>query len=236
MDKKVLKAEKRSLTGRKVKSLRNEGKLPANVFGRNVKSISIQVDGKDFEKTFREVGETGLVELTLGKEKRPVLVHNVQSDPVTDTLLHVDFLQVDLKQKVTAQVPLELVGEAPAEKQGLGTVVQYLNELEVEALPTDLPDKFEIDLSSLTEVNQVIQVKDVKLDKSKVEIQEGADEIVVKVEPPKEEEEEPVPVSEEGAEESAEGATEATAEDKAEGGEKKEQPKEANTSDKKAEN
>lgn len=99
MDKKVLKAEKRSLTGRKVKSLRNEGKLPANVFGRNVKSISIQVDGKDFEKTFREVGETGLVELTLGKEKRPVLVHNVQSDPVTDTLLHVDFLQVDLKQK-----------------------------------------------------------------------------------------------------------------------------------------
>jgi large subunit ribosomal protein L25 len=205
MDKKVLNAEKRTLVGRKVKTLRREGALPANVFGRNVKSVSVQVNAKEFERTFAVTGETGLVELTLGKEKKPVLIHNVQTDPVTDTILHVDFLQVDLKQKVTAQVPLELVGESPAEKQGLGTVVQYLNELEVQALPTDLPDKFEIDLTKLSEVDQMVQVKDVKIDKAKVEIQEGGDEIIVKVEPPKEEEkEEVVAPMEEGVAEEAE--------------------------------
>lgn len=214
MDKKTLKAEKRTLSGRKVKKLRNEGNLPANVFGRDIKSVSVQVNTKEFEKTFAETGETGIVELVIGSDKRPVLVHNVQTDPVSDSVLHVDFLQVNLKQKVTAQVPIELVGESPAEKQGLGTVVQYLNELEVEALPTDLPDKFEIDTSVLSEVDQAIQVKDVKIDKTKVEIQEGAEEIVVKVEPPKEEKEEEVVVAPaEGAEEAGEAKEAASSEE-----------------------
>ena len=111
-----LKAEKRKVEGRKVKTLRREGILPANVYGKDVKSLSIQVSLKEFSKVFKEAGETGLVEIEIGKEKRPVLVNNIQYDPVTDLPLHVDFHQVDLKKKTTASVPIEFVGDAPAEK------------------------------------------------------------------------------------------------------------------------
>ena len=215
MDKLTLNVEKRDLTGRKVKKLRKEGIVPANIFGKKVKSVSVQADAKTFEKIFINAGETQLVELTLDKEKKPVLVHHVQRDPVTDQLLHIDFLQVDLTQKVTANVPVELVNESPAEKQGIGTAVQQINEIEVEALPADLPEKFEVDLSELAEVDQMVLVKDLKVDRSKVEITNSEDDIVVKVEPPKEEKEEPVATPAEGEE----GPTEAPAEGEEEKGE-----------------
>lgn len=189
---KKLKAEQRKVTGRKVKKLREEGKLPANIFGKGVKSVSIQVDDKEFRNAFKEAGETGIIEITFGKETRPVLIHNVQTDPITGEDLHVDFHQVNLKEKVSAAVPVETAGEAPAEKQGLGTAVQYLDEVEVEALPMDLPEVFEVDLSGLEQVDQAIFVKDLPVDKNKVEIKQDPEEIVVKVEPLREEEEEPV--------------------------------------------
>lgn len=200
MDAKTLKAESRKVTGRKVKNLRKEGILPGNVYGKKVKSESLQVNLKDFEKVYKEVGETGLIRLEIEKEKepRPVLIHSVQMHPVTDESIHVDFLQVDLKEKVTAEVPVELIGESPAEKQGLGTVVLMFNEIEVEALPADLPEKFEVDKATLTEVDQTILVKDLKVDKNKVEIKAGGDEIVVKVEPPQKEEVVAPPVPAEG--------------------------------------
>lgn len=201
MNKLVLKAEKRKLSGRKVKQLRKEGVIPANVFGKKVKSESIQMKLVDFEKVYKESGETGLLELHINSDKKPVLVHNVQQDPVTDTALHIDFLQVNLKEKVSAEIPIELIGESPAEKQGLGTVVQYMDEVEVEALPTDLPESFEIDISKLTEVDQTIYLKDLKFDKAKVELKEDLEKIVVKLEPIKEEKEEviaPEAVPEEG--------------------------------------
>lgn len=196
MNKLTLKAETRKLSGRKVKKLRLQGFIPANIYGRKFKSHSIQVDKKDFEKVFSEAGETGLVEIIVDKEKKPVLIHNLQKEPVSDAILHVDFLQVDLKQKVSAMVPVVLVGESPAEKQSLGTVVQYFTEIEVEALPEDLPDKFEVDLSKLSEVDHAVQVKDIKVDPSKVEIKKDVNEIIVKVEPPKEEKEEVAPAAE----------------------------------------
>jgi len=114
--------------------------------------------------------------------------------------LHVDFLQVDLKVKVTAKVPVEVSGESPAEKQALGTVVQYLNEVEVEALPADLLEKFEVDTSELAEVDQAIYVKDLKYDKSKIEVKTDGEEIIVKVEPPQKEEEVIAPIVAVGAE------------------------------------
>jgi large subunit ribosomal protein L25 len=162
--------------------------VPANVYGKNVKSEALQVSEKEFKNIYKEVGETGLVTLEIGKEEKPVLVHNIQVNAKTDDILHVDFLQVDLKVKVTAKVPVEVVGESPAEKQAIGTVVQYVNEVEVEALPADLPEKFEVDTSELSEVDQAIYVKDLKYDKSKIEIKTGEEEIVVKVEPPQKEE------------------------------------------------
>lgn len=196
MDKLILKAEKRKVIGRKVSKLRRGGVVPANIYGKKVKSLAIQTSLNEFEKVFKKVGETGLVELQINGDKRPVLVHNIQLDPLTDVILHVDFLQVDLKEKVIAKVPVEVVGESPAEKQGLGTVVQYIDEIEVEALPQDLPEKFEIDRANLTEVDQLIAVKDLPIDKQKVEVKADLEQILVKVEPPRKEEEVPVPAAE----------------------------------------
>ncbi len=206
MSKQSLKAEKREITGRKVKNLRKQGLIPANVFGKKVDSLSIQVESKAFEEIYKEVGETGLVELSIGSEKRPVLVHGLQLNPKSDEVVHIDFLQVDLKEKVEAQVPVELTGESPAEKQSLGTVVQHINEITVEALPADLPEKFEIDKATLETVDQLIYVKDLKIDSSKVTIVTDGEAIVVKVEPPQKIVEEPVAATEDAeADASAEG-------------------------------
>lgn len=196
MEKIILKAKLRKLVGRKVKLLRKEGSLPANIYGKKIKSESIQIDLKEFLNVYKKVGDTGLFYIN----ERPVLVANIQKDPVTDIVLHIDFHQVDLKEKVEAKVPVEISGESPAEKQGIGTVVQYINEVEVEALPTDLPEKFVVDISKLTEVDQAIFVKDIKVDKSKVEIRTDVESILAKVEPPQKEEVVVPPVTEVPAE------------------------------------
>ncbi len=192
----TLKVTKRKVVGRKVKALRRDGLLPANIYGKKIKSEAIQTSLADFEKTFKEVGETGIVELILAGKKRPVLIHNIQRDPVSDSVIHVDFLQVNLKEKVTAQVAIELVGEAPAEKEGGGTTVQHLDEIEVEALPKDLPEKFKLDLTQLKEINAVIKVGDLKVDDSKIKINNDKDQIIVKVDPPRKVEEEVKPEEE----------------------------------------
>jgi large subunit ribosomal protein L25 len=225
MNKIELKAEVRKVTGRKVKNLRKTGILPANVYGKKVKSESLQVNLKEFEKVYKEAGETGLITLKVGTAEKPVLIHNVQLNPVSEAFYHVDFLQVDLKEKVEAGVPVEMIGEAPAEKNGIGTVVQYLNEVKVEALPTDLPEKFEVDTGVLADVDQAIYVKDLKVDRSKVDVLTDENEIVVKVEPPQKEEVVAPPPAAEG-EVPAEGAVPAEGEVPAEGQPAAEAPKE----------
>ncbi|QQS39051.1 50S ribosomal protein L25 [Candidatus Woesebacteria bacterium] len=197
MTKQILKAQNREIVGRKVKKLRREGILPANVFGKKVKSLSIQIATKEFADVYKKVGETGLIELEVGSTKKPVLVHDVQVDPVTGELLHADFFQVNLTEKVTAHVPVELVGESPADKSGLGTLVQHVDEVEVEALPADLPDKFEVDVSKLTEVESSVSIADLRTDK-KVEILADDDLIIAKVEALREEEPEVVVEAVEG--------------------------------------
>ena len=200
MDKITLKADKRILLGRKVKSLRRDGILPGNVYGKKEKSLTIQVELKEFQKVFDKAGETGLLDLQVEKTSKPVLIDNVQEDPVTNQFLHVDFRQVDLKEKITAEVPIEIVGESSAEKQGLGTLVQQIDEIEVEALPTDFPDKFEIDVTKLEEVDMALFVKDLTYDKKIIRIISDLEEIIVKIEPLREEEQEaPPPVEEEAA-------------------------------------
>ncbi len=207
MEKITLKAKARKEVGRKVKLLRKEGILPANIYGKKIKSESIQITLPDFREVYKKAGETGLIyiEVEGNKEAKPVLVANIQRDPVSDATLHIDFHQVDLKEKIGAKVPVELTGESPAEKQSIGTVVQYLSEVEVEALPTDLPEKFVVDISALIEVDQSLFVKDIKVDKSKVEIKTDIESILVKVEPPQKEEVVVAPTPAEG-EVPAEGA------------------------------
>lgn len=162
MKKHTLKGESREIVGRKVKKLRADGLLPVTVYGKKVDSQNLVVSASDFAKTYMETGETGLIELAVGSDLKPVLVHHVQRDPVRNTILHVEFHQVDLKEKVHANVPLVLVGEAPAVAQKVGVLLTLLSEIEVEALPTDLPEKIEVDVTSLAEVGQELKVSDLR--------------------------------------------------------------------------
>lgn len=222
MTDKTLKAEaqERKVFGRKVKTLRSQGILPCNVYGLKMASVALQMDTKAFLGIYEKAGETGLIELTVGKSHYPVLINDVQTDPITGDPIHADFVQVDLKAKISADVPVELVGEAPVEKLG-GLVVQLVEEIEVEALPTDLPESIQIDISGLENFEDHILVKDLKAG-ANYEILADAEIMVVKAEEPREEEPEPEPVAEEGAE------GEATAEGKEESSEEssEEAPKE----------
>lgn len=158
-----LTVEKRKILGKKVTKLRKMGILPANIYGKNIKSLAVQIPQKEFDKVFKEVGETGLVDVEVNGEIKPILIHNVQFDPLTRLALHADFYQVDLKQKVKAIVPVVTVGEAKAVAEKVGILLQPLAEVEVEALPVDLPEHIEVDVSPLAVIDEQITVGDLKL-------------------------------------------------------------------------
>lgn len=159
----TLKGKKRDILGRKVKQLRKAGEVPATVYGKKISSNSVTVAAIDFKKVYKEAGETGLIELVVDSSIHPVLIHNVQQDPVDGTLLHVEFYQVDLKEKVKTKVPLVIIGDSPAVAERKGVVLSLLSEIEVEALPTDLPEKIEVDISILTDVDQEVKVSDLRV-------------------------------------------------------------------------
>ena len=194
----LLSSDKRKIIGRKVKSLRKEGLVPANVFGKKIKSLAISVKSLDFRKVFSKAGATGIIylEITGEKEPRPVLVSDIQKHPLNGSLLHIDFRQVDLTQKVKAEVPIKITGESLAVKDKNGVLVSVLSQVMVEALPADLPEALEISIQGLTEIGQSLHVKDINVDKSKVKIEAAEDETVVIIQEPKVEEVEVKPVVE----------------------------------------
>jgi len=191
-----LKAQKRDLVGRKVKQLRTKGIIPANVYGKKIKSQAISLNKDDFGKVYNEAGETGIVKLLIEseKEERPILIQNLQKDPVTEEPLHVDLRQIILTEKITANIPVELTGLAPVAQQKLGILIQTTSEIEVEALPLDLPEKFIVDVSKLENVGDQISVKEIEVDRKKIELKVADDLVVVKIEPLAEEEVAPAPV------------------------------------------
>lgn len=193
MTKQILKAFKRSVLGRKVKTLRSKGLSPANIFGNKIPSLNISVETKPFQKLFTVAGESTLVYLEVEgeKETRPVFVRDVVKHSVSGDILHVVFHQVNLKEKVLAPVPVQLVGEPQAEKDKLGIMVQQLDELEIKALPTDMPEHIQIDVTSLAEVGAHIKVADLNLD-SKLEVQTDPDTTIVQIEALAKEEAAPV--------------------------------------------
>lgn len=162
MKKHTLTVHPRQILGRKVKQLRKEGQIPATIYGKNVTSVSIAVSGDVFGDVYKQAGKTGLIELTLGSDVRPVLINTVQRHPVTGDILHIEFRQVDLKEKVKATVSLELVGEAKAITDKIGVLLTILDWVEVEALPTDLPENIKLDVSGLSQVDDELKVKDLK--------------------------------------------------------------------------
>lgn len=184
-----LAANLRKISGRKVKTLRKQGLLPANVFGKKIESKPIQVDEKTFLAVYEEVGETGLIDLEIDSEKAvPVLISEYQVDPLSGNIIHVDFHQVDLTVKVSASVPIEIVGESPAVKDKGGILNTTLNEVEVEALPADLPENIEVDISTLLEIGDAITIADLKIDASKISIDLDPTTTIVAIQEQKEEE------------------------------------------------
>lgn len=177
-----LKAEKREVFGKKVKKLRKGGMIPATVYGKDIKSASIAVSEKEFLAVYRKAGETGLVELAYEGKSIPTLISNVQIHAVLRNPLHAEFHAVKLTDKIKANVPVVLTGESPAVANSVGVLLQTLNEIEVEALPTELPEKIEVDVTTLSEIGQQVTVADLKV-ASEVAVLTPSEEIVVKVAP-----------------------------------------------------
>ena len=196
----------RSITGKKVQSLRRDGVLPGVVFGGHKDSANVQTDLREFERGYRRWGNTTLVTLEgLSEGEQPVLIHDVTRSTLNGKLLHVDFLRVSLTEKVHADVPLHFVGESPAVKGG-GVLVHAKSEISVEAFPQDIPHAIEVDLTKLLEIDDSLYVRDLQVDTSKVEIQDDVDELVVRVVPVRVEEEAPAPAAAGEGAEAAEGA------------------------------
>ncbi|PIU68567.1 50S ribosomal protein L25 [candidate division WWE3 bacterium CG06_land_8_20_14_3_00_42_16] len=221
MEKLKLKVEKRELVGKKAKRLRRENWVLGNIYGKGMASIPVAIHDSEFKKIYQQSGETNLIEVEVGGEKaRPVLIKDVQLDVVSSQPLHVDFHQVDLKEKITTTVPLEIVGESTAVEQNIGILLNLVNEIEVECLPEDIPNSIRVDISSLTGLNQAIFIKDLPVP-PQVDIKTPLEEMVCKIEEPviKEEVEEVKPAEVEGeavaeGEEGKEaGETEETAEE-----------------------
>jgi len=174
-----LTAEPRKITGKKIKKLRREGILPANVYGKDIKSQSLQLPMTDFLKVFEEAGETGVVDLEVGKDVIPVLIHNLHKD-YRNMPLHADFFKVNLKEKVKAMIPIELTGEPIAVTEKIGLLEKITNEIEVEALPTELPEKFELNVTALKNIDDQITVEMVHKPEG-VEILSDPNLVVVKI-------------------------------------------------------
>jgi len=188
MEKITLQAETRNITGRKVKTLRREGFVPAVIYGHGFESLSIQVPVKDFEKVYAEAGESSVVYLNLGENNYPTIIQDVARDPVNDGFLHADFYKVRLDEKIKAKEPLNFVGESPAVKESAGILVKNISEIEVEGFPQDLPHQIDVDISSLKEFRDHILVRDLSVS-GKLKVEADPEVIVALVQEPISEEE-----------------------------------------------
>lgn len=183
MTKITLSLEPRIVFGKKVKTLRKQGLIPANIFGNKIKSTAVQVKTTVFKPIYAQAGETQIVYIQIKGEKteRPVLLTNISYDPMTGDILHLDLRQVNLKEKVIANIPVELFGESPAVKDIQATLITSLDEIEVEALPTDLPDHFTADISLLKSIGDSIKVSDLDIDRTKIEVKVDLETVIVTV-------------------------------------------------------
>lgn len=155
-----LRSQTRTLLGKKSRSLRRQGFIPGEIYGRGLPNKHIQVPEKEFIKVYQKAGENTVFDLELGKEKFPVIIASVNRHYLSGDILSVDFHQVKMDEAIEATVPIEFKGEAPATKLGF-VVVKVLDELEVRSLPGSIPEKFEIDISKLSNADQSISVKDI---------------------------------------------------------------------------
>ena len=179
-----LQADRREAFGKKVRQLRRDGLLPGNVYGLDMKPIPLTLEGRRFIAVHQRVGSTGVIDLAVdGADSLPVLVQEVQHDPPTSRVLHVSFLQVDLTKSINAMVPVTVFGESPALEQG-AIIIQHVNEVEVAALPDDIPESFEVDVTVLTDIDHGLVVGDLRAPEG-VTIQTDPEDLLVRAERPR---------------------------------------------------
>jgi large subunit ribosomal protein L25 len=198
-DKIQLELENRTLVGKKVNRLRRAGILPATVYGKGVGPFTVQLSARGFNEAYRRAGKTALIDLAIqGQKPQSAFVHSLQRHPVTRTIVHVDFLAVDLKTEITVEVPIHITGESELVNRGDATLNQVLTGLDVRALPAELPPYIEVDISGLDSMDKSIHVRDIApLEKGAIIT--GEDELVVSLSQSRPAEEEEV-VEEEAAE------------------------------------
>jgi large subunit ribosomal protein L25 len=204
---------------------RRQNEIPAVVYGKGKDNVSLAVNRGEFEKAYREIGHSAIADLEIDGKVKKVLVQEVEAHMVNDNILHIDFYEVNMTEKITTTVPLKFIGDSAAVLDLNGTLITNKSEVEIECLPADLPHEIEVDLSVLADFEATIHVSDIKVS-DKVEIKDEPEELIASVEPPRTEEElaeleEPVaeaemPESEHGADEEVPAEGEEAAEEKTE--------------------
>jgi len=182
MDNIELVAHKRDLLGKKVRFLRRKGITPVSLYGHGVESSALQIETPALKKALAQAGKTSIIYLKVGSAKRQhiAIVRGIQRDPVKGELLHVDFYQVRMDQKLKIEVPLVLMGKAPAVKELGGILVQEMNSVEVECLPANMCHSIELDISNLVNLDQALHVKDLKVGEG-ITIVTGPEKVVAKI-------------------------------------------------------
>ncbi|OEH92632.1 50S ribosomal protein L25/general stress protein Ctc [Bacillus solimangrovi] len=166
--------------------IRKSGGFPAVVYGANKQSKAIAVETVEFTKTIKDVGRNGIIELNIeGNEKEAVMLHDIQMDPIKNEVLHADFFIVDMSSKIDVEVNVHIIGEAKGVKEG-GVLDQPYHQLHVRALPTDIPESIDIDVSDL-EIGDTVEVKDLKTGRQ-YEILDDENTTVITIVPPTSEE------------------------------------------------
>lgn len=179
----LLQVSKRDVVGKQVKTLRRDGLLPAIVYGRGISSIPISINSREANRILSAITSTNLVVLDIDGDKHTTLVREKQRDPVTGEVLHMDFYEVSMTEKLRTNVGLEFQGESPAVKELMGVLVTVMESLEVECLPQDLPNQIVADLSTLEEIGDSLYVRDISLPPN-VELISDIDGLVVVISPP----------------------------------------------------
>ncbi|MBE9513392.1 MAG: 50S ribosomal protein L25 [Chloroflexi bacterium] len=178
----ALKATTRDILGKKTRFLRRQGITPAHLFGHNLKSLALQCNTTELKSIIAQAGTTTLFNLKIGTEKRPrkVLIREIQNDALSQQILHIDFYQIIMTEKIKVEVPIVLVAEAPAMRVKGRLLMQSLTSLSIECSPDKLPPEVKVDLSPLEEVGQAIRVKDLVINPD-ITITSDPDQLIVKI-------------------------------------------------------
>jgi large subunit ribosomal protein L25 len=178
-----LPATTREERGAHNNALRRQGRVPAVLYGHQVEPLAISAEQKVLDRVWMRAGRTHLIDLKLdGGRAQKVLVRELQTDPRTGRTLHADFFAVNLREKLTADVPVVITGESPAVVDSkIGTLQQLLTSLRVECLPSDLPSQFSVDVSGLVDIDQGVYIRDIVLAEGVTLVHADLDELVVKV-------------------------------------------------------